>query len=118
MIWQEFVSALDVVRSEIRSERDLKAKCPGEDIIYKRLQLLLEAVDDWDDKVLEHVIEPVQPVIDVPADLAACVPDEEPQDIVVPRGDGEGRMVIERRKTPLIVREPNVVEVTEKELAK
>lgn len=119
MTWQEFVSALDVVRSNIRSTKPLKEEASYEDMNEMLLWVRDQIAAPTATKPI-NIAEEMSAVV-IPADLAACVPDEEPvSDIqtVVDRGDGEGRMVIERRKTPLIVREPNVIEVTEKELAK
>lgn len=53
------------------------------------------------------------------SDLFSCVPDDTPKiKEIIPRADGEGRMVVMKRDTPLIVRPPDLTEVTEEELGK
>ena len=52
-------------------------------------------------------------------DLFACLPDDMSKiKDIIPRADGEGRMVVMKRDTPLIVRPPDLTEVTEEELGK
>lgn len=113
MTWQEFVSALDDVRAEIRHTKNLKGQ-----VEYNEMKEMFDGL--WQVLVKPAPVDvsaEMSSVLEIPADLAACVPDEEPADLVVERGEGEGRMVVERRKTPLVVRPPELIEVTEKELA-
>lgn len=120
MIWQEFLAVLDEVRSEIRSTRQLKEQAPYPDPIYDKLHHLISRAQFGTLQPVEIIPPERVGTSDIPADLLACAPDEPKSDIkeVVDRGDGEGRMVIEKRKTPLVVRPPDVIEVTEKELVK
>ena len=131
MTWRELLAQLDAARMAL-SEGTTK-----EQLFELRIRLRLshpktelDAKIPENDSFAKEVIDAYSPYYIAPppipkptehplADLFACLPadDSQIQDIVE-RGEGEGRMVVLKRDTPLIVRPPDLTEVTEEELGK
>src|SRR5690348_6944120 len=113
MKWGELLQQLDAARVELRQRhgKELDKEIPEGDTLAQSIQ---------QDVALAPAPSAPEPT---PLDsLLACapsdpVPEHKIQDVIY-RGDGEGRMVILKRDTPLILREPDLEEVTEEELAK
>ena len=106
----EFTKELDSLRSYLRSAhgKELHTEVAEDNELRVRLTSMIGAPEPkpW-------VSPDPQPV----APEHVPIPEHSIQDVVY-RGDGEGRMVILKRETPLVVRPPDLVEVTEEELAK
>jgi len=111
MLWSDLLGALDIARSQIRSERKLKDVVPENDPI---IELLFGAITG---------AAPAPAVIDPEVIIApeAIIEKASAPIIVeaVERGAGEGRMLVFARDTPHVVRKPVLEEVfDEKELGK
>lgn len=131
MIWMDLLRHLDEARVRLRPEPEQASFVAELDKLRielrrdhgKELSAEISEDDALKLKLVEMIGEPiVKPPVTALDDVFACAPEEtipehKIQDVVY-RGDGEGRMVILKRDTPLIIREPDLVEVTEEELAK
>ena len=122
MKWIDFLHRLDEIRVEIRSTKQMKQDVPEHDLIFDKMLALTyqchegKPVDVEDDETTMW------------EGLAGSLPDihsePEPNIVihgfqVVDRGEGEGRMIVTPRKTPLVVRKPVLEEVfDEKDIGK
>ena len=104
MLWLDLLAALDIARSQIRSERKLKDAVPDNDPI---VELLFGAITGA--AVPPAVIDPA--VLETPTlDALREPPTREPIIIeAVERGAGEGRMLVFARE-PKAPRKPPVLE--------
>lgn len=115
MTWGDLLKRLDALRSALRAEhgKELNKEIASNDALAAEIKTLM-SIDS-----AATVLAPTATPMD---DLLSCVPSEPVPEVkiqdVVYRGDGEGRMVILKRETPLIVREPVLDEVSEEELGK
>lgn len=115
MLWSEFVSCLDSLRTKIRSERNLKTHVDfNNDEIIKSVYDLLSGDD--------ITKEPPIPASEQQDPLLAIAPEDKPEPRVVEvveRGDGQGRMIVMGRDKPFVPRKPLLEEVfDEKDLGK
>lgn len=134
MTWGELLARLDVAREEVMKETPAIADVLGKHLRELRAELRVVRGKEFNNKIpdndplaalIEETIkpfykepEPQKPILD---DLFACIPEDNVSERVASitdRADGEGRMVVMARETPLILHPIDVVEVEEKDLAK
>ena len=134
MTWGELLAQLDVARNEVLKEPEAISVVLSKHLRELRVELrivhgkeLNDSIPDADtfaQTVMETIMpfykepEPQKPILD---DLFACIPEDNVSEriaSITERADGEGRMVVMARETPLILHPIDVVEVEEKDLAK
>lgn len=137
MTWEELLKKLDVVRGDLAEGKlicpdgvvqklsllrtELRVTHPKE-LLYGKIPPNDSLAASIEGAIAPYFKEPEPPPAPTIDPLLYTVPDEAVQTSkvqeIVPRADGEGRMVVMKRDTPLVVRPPDLVEVTEDEVAK